>query len=249
MEPGAGQSDPFEFDVPEGQPLQELGPAVAEVMELAEKLEPADRTQLIIWLWGTLPTDSRTAIMAFGLENLRKRSHDGFAYQCAPHASPGPSPLWQMLFDPKRTSGLYSAPRRFDLATIFVVTAAYSILFGAMSALDSTPIAKVLVGILVTTVAVSQALYHNLANPRGVSIITGAITLSVLLLLLAIYGPGWWRPSLVFIVFFGLIGGALVGYLCGVLVGGVFLVADALRRRFERPAEETQGEESTEPAE
>src|SRR5262249_43539533 len=129
---------------------------VAEVMELAEKLESTDRTQLVIWLFGTLPAKNRSAIMAFGLENLRERKDEGTAYRYVPHASPPPSPLWQQLFDPTKTSELYSAPRRFDLATIFVVTAAYSILFGAMSAMDYGPVAKVAVGLLITMVAVSQ---------------------------------------------------------------------------------------------
>jgi hypothetical protein len=37
----------------------------------------------------------------------------------------------------------------------------------------------------------------------------------------------------VVIVVYGLMGGSIAGYLSGVLVGGVFLVADALRGRFE----------------
>src|SRR5690349_19880668 len=119
MEQGPGQPDPLESNVvPEERRAEDDAPGVAEVMELAEKLEPTDRTQLIIWLFGTLPAKNRSAIMAFGLENLRER-RDGVAYRYAPHASPPPSPLWQQLFDPTKTSELYSAPRRFDLATIF----------------------------------------------------------------------------------------------------------------------------------
>src|SRR5262245_62171081 len=117
MEPGPGQPDPFGFDIaPKEHPAQDEAPALAEVMELAEQLEPPDRTQLIVWLFGTLPAKNRSAIMAFGLENLRERRDDATAYSYVPHASPGPSPLWQQLFDPTKTSELYSAPRRFDLA-------------------------------------------------------------------------------------------------------------------------------------
>jgi hypothetical protein len=251
MEQGTGQPDPFDLDVAPAEPrASDEAPAVAEVMELAEKLEPGDRTQLIIWLFGTLPAKNRSAIMAFGLENLRPRSSDGTVYGWAPHASPRPSPLWQKLFDTTETSDLYSAPRRFDLATIFVVTAAYSILFGAMAAMDFGPLAKITVGFLVTTVAASQAFYQNVANPRGVSVVAGAITMSVMLVLLTLFVKEWRdQPIFVVVVLFGLVGGAIAGYLSGVLVGGVFLIADALRKRFERRSKQASNEEPVDEAE
>jgi hypothetical protein len=126
------------------------------------------------------------------------------------------------------------------------VTAAYSILFGAMSAMDYGPVAKISVGLLITMVAVSQAFYQNVANPRGVSIVTGAITLSVIIVLLGIFVKEWRsQPMFLVVVFFGMIGGAISGYLCGVLVGGVFLIADALRKRFERRSSEASEDEPT----
>jgi hypothetical protein len=159
----------------------------------------------------------------------------------------GPT-LWDRLFDPARTSELYSAPQRFDLATIFVVTAAYSILFGAMSAMNEYfgPITKAAVGVLVTVVAVAQAFYKDIANPRGVSVVTGAITQTVIMILLEIFAPRLLLfPGFIVVILFGVLGGAFSGYLAGVLVGGVFLVADALRKRFTRDTDELHHVEST----
>ena len=42
-----------------------------------------------------------------------------------------------------------------------------------------------------------------------------------------------------FIVVYGAITGIIYGYLAGVLVGGVFLVADLFRRRFKRLSVDT----------
>jgi uncharacterized membrane protein (DUF485 family) len=106
------------------------------------------------------------------------------------------------------------------------------------------------VGFLVTTVAASQAFYQNVANPRGVSVVAGAITMSVMLVLLTLFVKEWRdQPIFVVVVLFGLVGGAIAGYLSGVLVGGVFLIADALRKRFERRSKEASNEEPVDEAE
>ena len=208
--------------------------------------------RLIARLWETLPPKNRAAILAFGLENIHIPTGDN-----TPKTSEPPlEPIWpkvrEVLFDPSKTSELYSAPRRFDLATIFVVTAAYSLLFGAMSALNYYgPITQVAVGLLITVVAAAQAFYKDVANPRGVSIVAGSITLTVILAILGISVPHFFlEPLFLVIVFYGLIGGAISGYLAGVLVGGVFLVADALRKRYTPPGNphENQASSDGEPA-
>ena len=99
------------------------------------------------------------------------------------------------------------------------------------------PLTKVCVGLLVTVVAASQAFFHDKANPRGISVITGAVALSVILIALRMFvRDSVYGPLLIVVVFYGLIGGAIAGYLSGVLVGGVFLVADKLRKHFESRA-------------
>src|SRR3954465_6143274 len=96
--------------------------SLAEALELAEALQPDDRMRLIAELWQSLPPKNRAAIIAYGLENLH--ASDDQKPRVSPAASP--DPIWpelrRVLFDPANTSQLYSAPKRFDLATIFVIT-------------------------------------------------------------------------------------------------------------------------------
>ena len=140
---------------------------------------------------------------------------------------------------------LYSAPRRFDLATIFVVTAAFSLMLGSLSALDATPEVKIAISVLAAVVAASQALFLNVANPRGVSIVTGTVACTLMVWIGFAFSPHV-NPAVLFVftIFFGIIGGGVAGYLMGTLVGGVFLVADVLRGKFEgrRPPDNQENE-------
>ena len=219
------------------------------LFELATSLPPDDRTVLIADLWDSLPQKNRSAIVRYTVENLpRLSSQQKVLGNPLPAEKIGPT-IWDRLFDPASTSELYSAPRRFDLATIFVVTAAYSILFGAMSAFSDyfSPVFQAAVGILVTVVAVTQALYKDVANPRGVSIVTGAIAQTVILIVIGMAAPRYFlEPMLLVIMIGGPIGGAITGYLAGVLVGGVFLVADELRKWHARRLQQrNSGEAAT----
>ena len=232
-------------------PLPQQSTSLAEALALAERLEPNDRTRLIASLWQTLPAKNRTAFITFGLENNHAPAEEPAAaptltsddYIVTRPPSPG---LWEALFDPAKTSDIYSAPRRFDLATIFVVTAAYSILLGGMTLLDSGPATKVVIGLFVTSVGVFQALYQQKANPRGVSIVAGSISLSVILIVTGILMPRVFAESwFAIVVFGGIIGGAIAGYLAGTLVGGVFLIADVLRKRFTPAAGQSSDVESS----
>jgi hypothetical protein len=219
---------------------------LAQVVEAAESLAPDDRVRLITRLWKSLPSKHRAEIIWFGIENLQTSDQANTGPAVQKPAEPPGFDLHRLLFDPSNTSELYSAPRRFDLATIFVVTAAYSILFGAISALsykDMGPAAEIAVGVLVTLVGLAQAFYKDTANPRGVSIVAGAVVQTTILIVIHIAEPRIFGESIVLILFFGgLIGGAFCGYLAGVLVGGVFLVADLIRQKFGKPSE-TEHEE------
>jgi hypothetical protein len=227
------------------RPADASGPKLADALAMAESLDPNDRMRLIAGVWETLPPKNRAAFIAFGIENIHVPDGDEpRAADLKPAEPTGPT-VWDFLFDPARTPGLYSAPRRFDLATIFVVTAAFSILFGAMSAIGYFgPITEVIVGLLIAVVAAAQAYYQHTANPRGVSIVSGAIALSIMLVVLQIAQPRLLaEPGFVVVVIYGLCGGAISGYLAGVLVGGVFLVADIVRRRYARPPDQTHDNE------
>lgn len=143
--------------------------------------------------------------------------------------------LMRPLFDPTRASGIYSVPRRFDLATIFVVTAAYSILLGALTALDATPIIKTIVAGFVTIVAVAQASLEKRIHPRGTSILAGSIAFSIIVAIVWLELRRHVPIPYIAVAIAGVLIGGFFGYLTGTVVGGVFLIADILRGRFERP--------------
>jgi hypothetical protein len=128
------------------------------------------------------------------------------------------------------------------LATIFVVTAAYSLLLGGLTALDVGPVGKVIAIGLISLVAVCQALFHGRANPRGVSVLTGMAANTLFSWVL--WATGVFPDSFLFLTIInGLLFGGLLGYIAGVLVGGMFLCADALRQKSLRG--ESSGDDET----
>lgn len=159
------------------------------------------------------------------------------AYGLSPEDLPesGGQQLLRSIFDPTCATGIYSVPRRFDLATIFVVTAAYSVLLGGLTAIDATPTVKTIVAVFVTVVAVSQAALAKVVHPRGTSIIAGAVANTAIVAILWLEMRRHIPISFLFVAIAGVPFGAFLGYLAGAVVAGVFLVADLLRGRFERP--------------
>ncbi len=133
---------------------------------------------------------------------------------------------------------LYSAPRRFDLATVFVVTTAYALLFSGLSAIGSSPTSSAMVGGFITIVGLGQALLFGGKSPRLASMTMGVAIFALIMLWSIGYFSVAQSPvyEIAFIVALHLVAtiveGALFGYFAGVLVGGVFLLADVLRRRF-----------------
>jgi hypothetical protein len=227
-DPTGSQSDIAPAQTPQ-QP-----PDVDNVMKLVHKLELYDRMRLIARLWESLPPASRVEMITLGLENLEHFSGDAAGGQRFIEPERQRPRLWRFLFDPVRTSELYSAPRRFDLATMFVGTAAYSILFGILTALDAVfdygPLPLLVLGSIIAAVAVAQSIWHEFANPRGVSVIVGTAAFTLLLCLLAVFHPRADGAALIWALMAGLIAGPVLGYFAGVLVGGVFLVADLFRQ-------------------
>ena len=213
----------------------------------AEQLPPDERLRLVSKLWYHLPPDHKAAFDTLQQYNShnRRAAPDGFVLR-----DPSP-PLWPKLrerfFAPDNASGLYSAPRRFDLATIFVVTAAYSLMLGGLTGMGMPPLVKVVITAMVTIVAATQALFLKVANPRGVSIVTGAIAYTVISWCIWMSVRYVFPNSFFFVTFInGILGGAILGYLLGTLVGGVFLVADKVRQKFDRRAQ-SPADESTPP--
>jgi hypothetical protein len=216
---------------PTGSPPR---PTLDDAFRTASQLDPDDRLRLVARLWKSLPADHRAALVTLQLEEVHgDREHSPIHTVPSPVESIWPK-IYERLFDPRHTSDLYSAPRRFDLATIFVVTAAFSLLLGGLSALDAPPIVMVVIASLLAIVAATQALFREVANPRGVSIVTGAVAYTLMSWIIWLTIRRVFPNSFFFVtVVNGILGGALFGYLAGTLVGGVFLVADILRGKFE----------------
>jgi len=137
--------------------------------------------------------------------------------------------MFSMASGPK----LYSVPRKLDLASLFVFTTCYGLLFALMNLVQADALFFAIVAGFFTCVGVSQAILFKGNAPRLASCLTGAAYyVGIFLVSRITYGM---PPSRIgnwsFIVFVLLVGAA-VGYVSGACIGGVFLVADALRKRL-----------------
>ncbi len=144
----------------------------------------------------------------------------------------------------------YGVPRVFDLFTLLAVMMAWALLFAFLQMLEplfegELPAVALGLGCYITLIAICQVVLFRGKKPRQASILGGppAWLLTVLVVTLAA-GP---RSALdVFLV--GVAGlvtspiGFLLGYLAGGMVAGVFLLADAFRKRFMDRRDEAQSE-------
>lgn len=126
---------------------------------------------------------------------------------------------------------VYSAPRRFDLATIFVVIIFYSCLLGLFVGFGvPDEITLSILGFL-TVIAVAQPVMFGGRKPRLASVVVGGLAWPVLFILTT-FMSGRMVPTSA-VLFGGLCSipiGLMFGYLGGATVGGVFLIADLVRR-------------------
>lgn len=162
--------------------------------------------------------------------------------QCTPDPGQSLPPVAQAV-EPKKVDKIYSVPRRFDLATVLIVSIGYSMLFGLFSNVGAHWLVYVLFVGLTVVVAVAQAVVQKPSLVRSASIIAGTI-----------YCMAWATIALVDFAGFGIRGGTvailcgcfpvamLFAYIAGVVDGGVFLIADVLRRKWGRTNEEPVSE-------
>src|SRR5262245_16662173 len=101
-----------------------------ELAHSAESLDPDDRMRLIARIWASLPEEYWAA------PDPRERANVSFMLMAGDRQALRDLPrrIAHKVFNPPAVppEKIYSAPRRFDLATIFVVTFAYSLLFGIL---------------------------------------------------------------------------------------------------------------------
>ncbi|MCA9148400.1 MAG: hypothetical protein KDA92_03830 [Planctomycetales bacterium] len=130
---------------------------------------------------------------------------------------------------------VYSTPRRFDLATVLVITSAYALGFSALRVLQMPLVELAVIGGFVTTVGLSQAVLFGGRHPRIASMVTGAVLLPTLVILFdSRPGSRSLVDDIVLLVTYCSFFGAIHGYFAGAMVGGVFLVSDKVRSRFFR---------------
>jgi hypothetical protein len=197
-----------------------------DVVKAAKALDPDDRLRLVARLWESMPPDHWAAPRQFDRKVVRSMlEHDDLG-----GLSEVPRRMaWQIVGSPREK--IYSAPRRFDLATIFVVTFAYSLLFALMSGINLPPVASLIVGGYITIVGIGQAALFGGQNARVASMITGAVAIVPITWLSMMLTPRGFRGQEPFVLLPAIaILGIGIGYIAGVLVGGVFLVADKLRK-------------------
>jgi hypothetical protein len=179
-----------------------------------------------VWHPAAPSPDKRSELQSF-LDDYAEGRTEKFPWEVVQRMMAGESQA--------KPAKIYSVPRRFDLATIFVVTLAYSLLFGAMKALNFPPIASAIVAGFISIVGAAQAFLFGGKQPRTASIISGALIYSLAIAASWIASrPFYATPALLIPASFVIAGGAMLGYLAGVIIGGVFLVADKLRNRLSR---------------
>ena len=128
---------------------------------------------------------------------------------------------------------VYSVPRKLDLASLFVFTMCYGILFAIMSAFQFQALSFALVAGFLTCVGFSQAVLFGGKAPRFASSITGTLYYGALF----VFSPflfGTSRNQVVQVVDVSviipfLVFGLAFGYLSGTCIAGIFLISDRLR--------------------
>ena len=127
---------------------------------------------------------------------------------------------------------IYSVPRKIDLASLFVFTTGYGLLFAAMKLLRQDAIAFLLVAGFFTTVGIAQAALFGGKSPRIASLMTGGGYFLLLMVVFGLYQGAAIEElmncgAICFFVF-----GSVGGYVAGTAIAGIFLVADKLRCRL-----------------
>ena len=129
---------------------------------------------------------------------------------------------------------VYSVPRRYDLATLFAVSIAYSLGFGVLRLCDCSATVFAVLAAFVTCVGLGQALLFKGRAPRAASMLVGVTFWIVGAVVVAVQGAGADVAKVIADVFPLLfilsIPAALTGYITGVAVGGVFLIAENARK-------------------
>ncbi|MCM2374381.1 hypothetical protein [Aporhodopirellula aestuarii] len=131
---------------------------------------------------------------------------------------------------PTDRADLFSAPRKYDLSTAIVVTTAYAAVFALLRAISFPAMAAFLLVAFFTSVALGQAVLFGAKHPRSASALVGSAFFVIMLIAECMLGQrGRAINALPSMIAFGLFFGAFWGYVGGVIVGSVFMVAHGVR--------------------
>jgi len=127
----------------------------------------------------------------------------------------------------------YGVPRRFGVGTLLLITTMYAVLFAILRGLRATSSAFVVLGMFFFAIGLGQMLLFKGQHPRRASVIVGAsLALIAFAITQATFPPvdvmalAVLFPAGIFVLFFGGVG----GYVAGVFIAGVFLLADKIQR-------------------
>ena len=155
-----------------------------------------------------------------------------------------PRKPWPAAWYEKPATGV---PRRFGMTALFAIMTLYAIVFAIMQSLDTNPTAFTIIAVLLTGVGAGQTLLFGGKSPRIASVCAGAMLFPLEIVAAIVYHSLFWpRPSfstveqaviivaIVVAIVFCIPAGGFLGYLAGVLAGGVFLLLDLIAKRTRR---------------
>jgi hypothetical protein len=123
----------------------------------------------------------------------------------------------------------YGVPRQFGLGTMLLIPTMYAILFAILHASRASPSDYIFVGLFFFAIGLGQMFLFKGRRPRRASVIVGPF---ITVPLWIIGNPA--NTYTLFNVFFGTIMGLIYGYVAGVLIAGVFLLAEKIQHRFSK---------------
>ena len=130
----------------------------------------------------------------------------------------------------KKRDTQVGVPRRFGIATLLILTAAFAALFSVLKMFDVPPAGLAGISIFVAGVVTCQAMLFKGKNPREASIVGGGVIFYLIMVVICLtndFGPRDFTKETTFFlqgacILLGI--GGLLGYVVGGLFAAIFLI-------------------------